>query len=339
MSLPAVPLSEGAIAASNVLPAYDASVSVGVDPATLERRFGWRREVLAQPDAWVTGASTYAHMAFMAERGDYPAFVGRAVGQHDIRSLGVVGLAGKTSASVGAALRCHARYQGLVNRTATYTTGLEPDGLVIRERRPDASLGADLVSDYALCVAARLLSQLVDGPTPVRALRSRRAAMPDDERAAYASLVGAPVDLGAGAALVVDPAILDAPVARADAELQAYFGDLLRRADPEPDPEPAPIAAVRAAIRDRVRDGHPALGDVARGLGVSSRTLQRQLAAHGARYADLLDDTLRDLAASALRDPRLTVADVAYLLGYVEQASFYRAHRRWFGHPPRRPGG
>jgi AraC-like DNA-binding protein len=41
------------------------------------------------------------------------------------------------------------------------------------------------------------------------------------------------------------------------------------------------------------------------------------------------------MAPSLLRDGRLAVSEVAFLLGYEDPSAFQRAFRRWFGRSPR----
>jgi len=69
-------------------------------------------------------------------------------------------------------------------------------------------------------------------------------------------------------------------------------------------------------------------------LGMSERTLQRRLAAEGTSFQRLLDDTRRELARHYLGQRNLSLADIAYLLGFTDQSSFFRAARRWFGSSP-----
>ena len=52
-------------------------------------------------------------------------------GGWSISSLGVVGLACKTAPTVGEAMRCHQRYQHLINRTARYTASVEGNELTL----------------------------------------------------------------------------------------------------------------------------------------------------------------------------------------------------------------
>ena len=45
-------------------------------------------------------------------------------------------------------------------------------------------------------------------------------------------------------------------------------------------------------------------------------------------------DTRKELAQHHLADRRVTLADIAYLLGYADQSTFFRASHRWFGYSP-----
>lgn len=342
MSASANVLSEGDIDATNVRPALETSLRFGVTEAELEAELGWRRADLERPGAWVTGASTYRHMEIMHERlrggssaepSRYAAFVLAAVHTHEIASLGVVGLACKTATNVGAAIACHGRFQHLTNRTARYETSIAHGRLHLREHRPGPPrLGSQLISDYAMFVAVRLLT-LVAGREPVTlAMHSRRSEMPAVEREPYEAFLGVEIELGAAnAELVFDASLVDTPVARADPELEAYFRSVLERAAGAPVVEPQILADARAVIRERLIHGTPTVDDVARSLAIGARTLQRRLAEHGLGFADLLDTTRRTLAENYLRRSELTLAEIAYMLGYVEQASFFRAFRRWHG--------
>jgi AraC-like DNA-binding protein len=73
---------------------------------------------------------------------------------------------------------------------------------------------------------------------------------------------------------------------------------------------------------------------VAQALHLSERTLQRRLQEEGTSYQQLLDDTRRELAQQYLATPRMTLLEIAYLLGFSEPSNFFRAFRRWFGKTP-----
>ncbi len=328
-------LSDHDIDASNVLPAYEASLRFGATEEEIEREVGWRRDALV-PDATVSGDSTYRHMELMAEKPRYAEFVLAAVALHNASSLGVVGLACRSCATMMEAFVCHQRYQRLTNRSAEYEADVTEGRITVTEKRfGDARAGSLLISDYTMLVALHLL-RLTSAVAPeVHLVRSRRATMADDERRAYEAFLGAPIELGSShAQLVLDASLLAAPVATADDELSAYFQDVLRRTPLPKSPENPVVASAVEAIRASLIHGTPTASSIARAMGLGHRTLQRRLAEAGHTFAELLESTRRALAEEYLRNPALSPTEVAYLLGYGEQASFYRAFKRWRDQTP-----
>ena len=69
--------------------------------------------------------------------------------------------------------------------------------------------------------------------------------------------------------------------------------------------------------------------EVAKELGMSSRTLQRRIAEEGSSFRQLLSDARRELARIYLQHPSLGLSQVASLLGYENPNSFLRAFRVW----------
>jgi AraC-like DNA-binding protein len=91
----------------------------------------------------------------------------------------------------------------------------------------------------------------------------------------------------------------------------------------------------RAAIIRRLPDGEPRRTEIASALEMSERTLQRRLGAEGTSFQRLLDETRRELAQQYLGQTDTSLADAAYLLGFTDRGSFFRAFKRWFGTSPR----
>src|ERR1700723_591531 len=77
-----------------------------------------------------------------------------------------------------------------------------------------------------------------------------------------------------------------------------------------------------------------AISAVARELGLSDRTLQRRIDDDGTTFRKLLLEARQELAREYLNRPDIDVAEVAYLLGYEDSNSFYRAFRTWEGTTP-----
>ena len=94
------------------------------------------------------------------------------------------------------------------------------------------------------------------------------------------------------------------------------------------------VEATARAVWARLSSGRPSLRQTAIAMGISSRTLQRRLGEQGTSFELVLDDLRREQSVSLLRDRSLAVDEVAFLLGYSEPSTFYRAFRRWHGVTP-----
>ncbi len=100
-------------------------------------------------------------------------------------------------------------------------------------------------------------------------------------------------------------------------------------------PETAGIVAqVQRVLSERLRHGEASIDAIAPRLGMSRRTLQRQLTQAGTRYRDVLSALRRGLAEQYLRHSQIRSEEVALLLGYADTTSFHRAFREWTGQTP-----
>src|SRR5208337_639642 len=74
--------------------------------------------------------------------------------------------------------------------------------------------------------------------------------------------------------------------------------------------------------------------NVARKLGLSERTLARRLADEGTTYERVVDQLRQSLAIEYVKEPGVSLSQIAWLLGYEEATSFNHAFRRWTGRSP-----
>jgi AraC-like DNA-binding protein len=90
----------------------------------------------------------------------------------------------------------------------------------------------------------------------------------------------------------------------------------------------------RQALFEAFRSGAPSLPQLAKRLGVSERTLQRRLQEERTSLQALTDGVRHELSLEHLRNPSLSLCEVADRLGYSSLAAFSRAFRRWRGVSP-----
>ncbi len=91
---------------------------------------------------------------------------------------------------------------------------------------------------------------------------------------------------------------------------------------------------VRACLMEILASGQYSMADVASKLALSSRTLQRRLREEGTTFQKELDDLREELARNYLAKSDYSSGQIAFLLGYEEPNSFFRAFRSWTGQTP-----
>lgn len=69
-------------------------------------------------------------------------------------------------------------------------------------------------------------------------------------------------------------------------------------------------------------------------LDMAPRTLQNRLEAVGLTFRDVVDRVRKNMALKYLNDSRLSLFQIALMLGFANQSSFHHAFKRWTGQPP-----
>ena len=168
--------------------------------------------------------------------------------------------------------------------------------------------------------------------TPLRLEMTRRAG----PRALGGTPIGGRGEFPAARnALVLRPADLERPFVTHQPELLAMLGPPLEAELNARQSRRNLGDEVKTALKRLLSGRRASIGDVARALGLSSRTLQRRLTQSGATFQQLLQEARRDLARHYLAQSTLELNETAYLLGFDDANSFFRAFHRWEGTSPR----
>jgi AraC-like DNA-binding protein len=96
----------------------------------------------------------------------------------------------------------------------------------------------------------------------------------------------------------------------------------------------SPAERLRVWLVEVLSSGNPSVASAARALHMSVRTLHRSLQQEGTSFRELIDQLRQEQAATLLANPRYSVAEVGFLLGFTELSSFSRAFKRWTGKSP-----
>ncbi len=179
---------------------------------------------------------------------------------------------------------------------------------------------------------------LVGGVVPVLRFSFAHAAPAAEYQAEYSRILCAPAQFDAdfNEAHFAET-LLDMPLPSVDRTLLPLLTQAAeKRLEARKRAAGAPllVSEVRAHIRAQMSQGRTSLSQVASALDTPPRTLQRRLAVLGLNFGTLLDEERREQVQLHLRDDTLSLAEVAFLLGFSEQSAFNHAFRRWFGATP-----
>lgn len=167
--------------------------------------------------------------------------------------------------------------------------------------------------------------------TPIRVEMARSGAAPDAHRRYFDAPVRSDCPQNA---LVLRTADLDLPFAGHNPELLAMLDPSLTDALCEIEAQSSLSEQVKILIKRRIASGKPGIGDVARELGMSERTLQRRITEQGASFRGLVDDARQELGRHMLSEEQNSIDEIAFLLGFQDTSSFYRAFRAREGVTP-----
>jgi AraC-like DNA-binding protein len=154
----------------------------------------------------------------------------------------------------------------------------------------------------------------------------------EDTRSSY---FGTGVEFGASCnVLVLSSVDLDLPFTMHNAELADILAPELERRLAELRAVASTTHQVKQIVKRRLSGNPVTIGLVAKDLGTSMRTLQRRITSEGTTFRSILDEARQELVRQYLADPEIGISEAAFLLGYQDANSFYRAFRTWEGTTP-----
>jgi AraC-like DNA-binding protein len=252
-----------------------------------------------------------------------------------LATTGLWGFLLRSSATYGDMLRRAQRYIRVANRFSEFHLEERGEGSALVCPHPDPSPYGR--REQVVCVfLGHWIAwgrELTGISFPVRRARFRWQG-PNDV-APFARFFEGAIDFGAeedSVILAEDVLALPLPEAAPEmsAELEAYAAALIDRMK-EDDPI---VDRVRGTLAEALMAGEATEIEVARRLAMTPRTLRRRLSAAQSSFRALREEVLRARALKLLREDRLSIGEVSYLLGYAEPSNFDRAFRRWTGIAP-----
>ena len=312
-----------------------AAEAAGANGRSLAAELGFDPAIAADPDARIPLSLETALWEEAARRGGDPAFGLHAAERLEPGTFDVLDYAVRTAPTVRVAVERLARYNRLEHGAAVYSM-IDTDGVLRIEHTlvVPGAVQSRHAAEFTLAAIVVIGGQIAGQPVRPRAVELRHE--PPASVGEAVRLFGVAPRFGAAVnAIELDEATAALPVPAAD---PALWRVIERQAEmllaSYPDPSETTAQRLRRELVRVMAGGEVSLAAVAARLRMSARTLQRRLAGENVTFDGVLDELRRELALRYLADPRVGIAEIAYLLGYSEPSAFHRAFKRWTGTTP-----
>lgn len=274
----------------------------------------------------------YAAWAALARELGDPAVGTRAALGLTIADLDLFGFCVATAPTARAAARTAASYAALVTDSGAWSIDEEADPVRVVWTRPGPlTLGRAISNEAAVASFAVCFRELTAASPLAVELRQRRPSRSGEHR----DLLGCPVHFGCERdRLLYGRKELEIVPRQANAGLWRFLSAIADREVARVRPRGTGARVERALAGALDGGGLPSLGDVARALAMSERTLRRRLRGEGTSFRAIVDELRRARAAELLADSSASMSQVAIAAGFADGSGFGHAWRRWFGAAP-----
>jgi AraC-like DNA-binding protein len=308
----------------------------GIDTEPLLTKVGLSRDQLFQEESGVSIASQYRFLELAAKATNDSLLGFHLAIDMDLRQAGILFYLAASSATVSQAIEHLARYAGTTSEAVLLEISRHRDLTVLTLRPVSASdEPRRQVSEFTALLLIRALRKQTNrdfSPTRITFAHDRRSRLREVHR-----LLGCPVEFAQATDSWVFPQrVMELPIVSEDSHLLQILethADALLAQRHSP-----------TGLRDLVENhlvsalpsGRVQAAVVAEQLGMSPRSLSRRLADEGTSFGQILDRLRNRLAVRYIADQRISLQQIAWLLGYSDVTAFNHAFKRWFDTSPRR---
>ncbi|SFA75547.1 AraC-type DNA-binding protein [Collimonas sp. OK607] len=307
---------------------------LGIDPVSMIQHVGLDQTCFLTPDLWVPEASL-AELLEASARATNGASIGLLVGESwRLSDFGVISLLLQHQPTLRHALTELKRYRHLLSDSLVLDLVEYPTVTVIQValvtgraspgRQPVEMVIGALLSLCRHQLGSRWLPRSVHFSHPA-----------PNSMQIHQRVFHAPLEFGSEFdGIVLSKGDLDQLNPLCDPHMAGYAKDYI---DLQPRNGSGTVTHdVRRALHVLLPRGENSIQQVGQSLGVSPRTLQRQLEHVGANFQSLLNDVRREQAMRYLNSQTHSILQIAALLGFAETSVFSRWFSTQFGMPPSR---
>ncbi len=289
-------------------------------------------DLFQQPSPMVTGHEFYRIVIAIDElKADDPTFMLRYMQTMTLDAFRPVTFACLCSPNLNTAARRIAKYQPIVGPARlTVNRTTDTTGITIGQQNGYPPLPRILVLYnllYLIKVARTATRQHI---IPVSI--SVTVDIPAIEE--YEAYFGVPVQKEDHNSIVFSAEDAQSPFLSPNPALWSVLEPELKKRMAEAKTVDQTSTQVRACLNEMLASGQISIDEVAARLSMSPRTLQRRLSDEGTSFQRILNQLRQEMAHHYLLKSDYTSQQIAFLLGYEETRSFFRAFRAWTGQTP-----
>lgn len=332
-------MAEATVSAGYAKALFDHAVRRGANAALLLRNAGLVRKVFADPDDRVLMSRYIALLRGAKLMLNAPALALEFCEDTHFDDTSIVGLICQSCGSMSEAFEQLNRYGRLVievdvpDKGERFRTVRRKGEVWLQDTRPHPDAFPELTESTFARFTCEFARQFAGEKLATMAHVTHERPVHAD---AYARVLGVPTVFGADwNAIRLNQKALARPF---DPPNRYVFGVLSDRANAlltRLAREKTFTAQVEGLLLPLLHKGDATIAEAARALGISRQTLHRKLKAEGVTFETVLDGLRHKMALNYLAGRKVSVSQVAYLVGFSEPSSFSRAFKRWTGRSPK----
>jgi AraC-like DNA-binding protein len=309
----------------------------GIDAETLLSKAQLSRGQLSHDLSGISFAAQNRFLDLAAIETQASLLALHVAAQMDPRDAGILFYLAAASSTIAEALEDLVRYAGATSEAVRFEISRYNDEAVLKAR---AVLASDeprrQFSEFSALALIRMLRRLTNGDFAPRCITFAHTRDSRFLREIH-GILRCPAEFGQIMGCWVLPqSVMDLPITSGDSGLlhilEVHAEDVLS--------ERRTAAGLRGFVENQLLSmlptGRVQTAAVAQQLGMSARSLTRHLALEDTSFGEILDRMRHRLALRYLEDRRISLPQIAWLLGYSEIGAFNHAFKRWTGTSPGR---
>ena len=266
-------------------------------------------------------------------------FFGLHAGENlNLSAAGLIAQITQTSSSIKEAINyccefanlgCSVLPMSLIETQTHYKVKVTPD----KQWRESSELAFRQTVDGVMAFTRRELESLTLTPHVPLAIHLPWEDVQNEKE--YKRVLGQNVQFNQNEiAIVLDKEHVEQPILNADYQLLRILVSHAQEKSEKLHQQQGFQSIVKQSVLKLIRPQFPAIEEVAAHLSMSARTLQRRLKEEGVTYKQMINDLRLGMAKDYLKQPGLSIKEIAYLLSYAEPSTFIRSFKLRTGKTP-----